>query len=114
MSVASRNSVFVGLGGQVAALDRITGVELWRTRIRSAGGQMTLVGDGRYLYAGIQGLVCCLDPATGSILWKNPLRGLGLGPVALWPMSAAAVDGAIPPLTSVKTRSGRPIGRPGP
>jgi len=98
MSIASRNSVFAAIAGQVVALDRATGAELWRTRLRLTGA-MSLVGDGSHLYASSQGQVCCLDPATGAILWRNPLRGLGVGPVALWaPVTGTASEDAMPAL----------------
>jgi outer membrane protein assembly factor BamB len=92
MSIASRNSVFAAIAGQVVALDRATGAELWRTRLRLSGG-VSLIGDG------------CLDPATGAILWRNPLRGLGVGPVALWaPITEAPRESGTPELTPPRRR----------
>ena len=96
MSVAARNCIFAGISGQVVALDRATGAELWRTRIH-ATGQMTLAGDDRYLYATGQGRISCLDPATGTVLWRNPLRGLGVGPVAVWTPGSIAAAPTPPP-----------------
>jgi outer membrane protein assembly factor BamB len=104
MSIASRNSVFAAIAGQVVALDRATGAELWRTRLRLSGG-VSLIGDGRHLYASSQGQICCLDPATGAILWRNPLRGLGVGPVALWaPITEAPRESGTPELTPPRRR----------
>jgi outer membrane protein assembly factor BamB len=78
----SPSVVFSGIKGHVVALDRATGAELWRTKLKGADF-VNLATDGVYLIAGTSGEVFCLDPATGSVLWRNPMKGLGFGVVSL-------------------------------
>ena len=75
--------VYVGLKAMVAALDRRTGAEVWRTPLKGGMGRatsfVTLHRDGDVLYAGVGGEVWALDPKSGAVLWHNPLKGLGYG-----------------------------------
>lgn len=73
--------VFIGVGGHVVALDPTTGVEIWRTRLKSSTFVTLSVSDDRIL-AGAGGELYCLDAGSGAILWHNKLKGLGLGIVA--------------------------------
>ena len=73
-----RDLVYVGIGGSVVALDRTTGSERWRTRLKR-NQLVMLTTDGERLYASVLGQAYCLDPTTGTVLWNNPLKGLGLG-----------------------------------
>jgi outer membrane protein assembly factor BamB len=82
MSGFNKHWIYLGIRGQVLALDRATGTEMWRTKVKS-GAVVNLASDDAFLYASAQGEVSCLDPGTGAILWKNPLSGLGLGLVSL-------------------------------
>ena len=77
-----RDFLFVGIKGHVMALDRATGTERWKTKLKG-GDFVHLVTDGQRLYATAQGEVFCLDGATGSVLWRNPLKGMGLGIASL-------------------------------
>jgi len=76
-------TVYVGLKATVAALDRRTGAEVWRTPLKGGMGRsssfVTLHRDDDILYAGIGGEVWALDPKSGAVLWHNPLKGLGYG-----------------------------------
>ena len=83
-----RDFLFVGIKGHAMALDRATGAERWKTKLRG-GDFVHLVTDGQRLYATTQGEVFCVDGATGSVLWRNPLKGMGLGLASL-----LAADGA--------------------
>lgn len=74
--------VLTGIKGHVIALDRTTGSELWRTKLKG-DNFVNLASDGVYIFAGTAGEVFCLDPETGALLWRNPLKGLGLGLVSL-------------------------------
>ena len=74
--------VLTGIKGHVIALDRSTGSELWRTKLKGADF-VNLVTDGTFIFAGTSGEVFCLDPASGSLLWRNPMKGLGFGLVSL-------------------------------
>lgn len=73
--------LFIGIGGHVVAIDRETGEELWRTKLRASNFVTLQTSHGR-LYAGAGGTLFRLDPATGHVLWENPLKGLGLGILA--------------------------------
>jgi outer membrane protein assembly factor BamB len=74
--------VLTGIKGHVVALDRTTGSELWRTKLKGADF-VNLVSDGSYIFAGTAGEVFCLDSTTGAVLWRNPMKGLGFGLVSL-------------------------------
>jgi outer membrane protein assembly factor BamB len=78
----SPSVIFTGIKGHVVALDRTTGSELWRTKLKGADF-VNLTSDGVHIIAGTGGEVFCLDPATGSLLWRNPMKGLGFGVVSL-------------------------------
>jgi outer membrane protein assembly factor BamB len=75
--------VYVGLKGIVVALDRRTGMEVWRTPLKGGVGRttsfVTLHRDEDILYAGVGGELFALDPKTGILLWHNPLKGFGYG-----------------------------------
>lgn len=74
--------IFLGISNSVVALDRSTGKEVWRTKLPSAGGFVTVLCDGRNIFAGSRGKFYCLD-MTGKLLWKNELPGLGYGIVSI-------------------------------
>jgi outer membrane protein assembly factor BamB len=74
--------VHTGIKGHVIALDRATGSERWRTKLRGADF-VNLASDGTFIFAGTSGEVFCLDPDTGALLWHNPMKGLGFGLVSL-------------------------------
>ena len=75
--------VYIGLKAMVAALDRRTGSEVWRTPLKGGVGRsnsfVTLHRDGDILYAGVGGEVWALDPKSGAVVWHNPLKGFGYG-----------------------------------
>ena len=73
-----RDMIYVGLSGAVVGLDRTTGSERWRTKLKG-NHLVVLMTDGERLYASTSGQAFCLDPTTGAILWRNPLKGLGYG-----------------------------------
>jgi len=83
-------AIFVGVHGDVVALDRATGQELWHTKL--AGGDFVNlpVAQDRII-ATTRGKVFCLDVATGHLLWRNDLPGLGLGLVSI-----ASASGSTP------------------
>ena len=82
MKDRDRKIVFVGVKGSAIGLDRESGREVWRTRLKGSDF-VNLVVDGGDLFATARGEVFCLDPASGRIRWKNPLRGLGWGLVTV-------------------------------
>ena len=79
--MAQTNLIFIGIAGTVAALDRSTGSEVWRSKLGGDFVNVTLQ-DGD-LYATAKGELFCLDPATGKIRWQNPLKKLGRGLITI-------------------------------
>lgn len=79
--------IIVGIAGSVVALDRGTGQEVWRTRLKGDFVNLALVDDA--LFATGSGELFCLDPATGQVRWNNPLKGLGRGLVTIATASAS-------------------------
>ena len=77
-----RDLIFVGIGGYAVALDRATGSEVWRTKLRG-GDFVNVAVDGRDLFATARGRLYCLDCSTGTIRWENELKGLGFGLVGI-------------------------------
>jgi len=75
-------SVFVGIKNCVVALDDRTGVERWRTALRSSD-HVSVLWDGEALLAAAGGEVWRLDPERGAVVWHNELKGLGRGLVSL-------------------------------
>jgi outer membrane protein assembly factor BamB len=76
--MSGSNIVFVGIGGSVAAFDRSTGAELWRTHLKGSDFVNVAI-SGEDIFATTKGSFFCLDWATGQIRWQNPLKGLGFG-----------------------------------
>jgi outer membrane protein assembly factor BamB len=74
--------IFVGTKGTVVALDRTTGAERWRTKLRGSDF-VNVVVDGDVVLASTKGEVHCLDAASGGVRWVNKLPGLGYGMVAI-------------------------------
>jgi len=76
------NSIFLGVHGEVVALDRATGQELWSTKL---GGSdfVNLLLDQDRIIATTKGEVFCVDAATGQLLWRNQLPGMGLGLIGI-------------------------------
>ena len=79
------------------AIDRATGAEIWRTKLRSSSF-VTIAVEADAIYAGANGELYCVDPATGSIRWHNKLKGLGMSIIAFGgsnvSTSAAAIKAA--------------------
>jgi outer membrane protein assembly factor BamB len=84
--------LYIGLGRHVVAIDRATGAEIWRCRLRSTS-YLTITVEPEAIYAGANGELYCIDPATGSIRWHNRLAGLGMSIVAFG-SSGATVNAA--------------------
>jgi outer membrane protein assembly factor BamB len=86
-----RDTIFVGIGGYAVAVDRATGSEVWRTKLRGSDFVNVAV-EGRDVFASTRGRLYCVDAATGTIKWENELKGLGLGLVGI--AGAGAVTAA--------------------
>ena len=74
--------IYIGICGDVLALDRSTGQELWRSDLKGSDFVNVVFHDGD-LFATAKGVLFCLDPATGQVRWKNNLRGLGHGLITI-------------------------------
>jgi len=85
--------LFIGLGGQVVALDRATGTEIWCRGLKSRT-YVTISFDGHSLFAGCGGELFCLDPATGELRWHNKLPGLGRGLISFGGATEPILAGA--------------------
>jgi outer membrane protein assembly factor BamB len=72
--------LFLGIKGHVVCLDKYTGEELWRTKLKTDWGQPTIVVYSEHLYAYLAGVLNCVNAEDGEVLWENGLKGLGSGP----------------------------------
>jgi outer membrane protein assembly factor BamB len=70
--------VFIGIKGSVIALNRVTGRQVWATRLKGADF-VNVVLQNEVLLASCCGEIFSLDPLTGDGLWHNPLKGFGRG-----------------------------------
>jgi outer membrane protein assembly factor BamB len=87
------SAIFVGIRGDVVALDRGTGQQLWKTGLKGADFVNVMLDNDRVI-AATKGEVFCLDAATGQLLWRNELPGGGWGLVTL--ATASGSSGAMP------------------
>ena len=92
--------VFLGVHGNVIAVDRATGQQLWSVHLKGSDFVNLLVDDVRVL-AATHGEVFCLHAESGQVLWHNPLPGQGWDIVTI-----ATVQGtsAISPALSVEKK----------
>jgi outer membrane protein assembly factor BamB len=74
--------VYVGIGGNVVALDEATGTEVWLAELRG-NDYVSVLWDGVALLASCDGEVWRLEPRTGAEIWHNGLKGLGRGLASL-------------------------------
>lgn len=81
MATKKLGPLYIGLGGHAVAIDRATGAEIWRTKLRTSS-YVTISVEPDAIYAGANGELFCLDLATGRIRWHNRLKGLGMSVVA--------------------------------
>ncbi len=81
--------LYVGINGEVLAIDVYHGKELWQTSLKSgffgskANEDVTLLVDRGVVFAGCHGNLFALDGESGKILWQNKLKGLGENDVSL-------------------------------
>jgi len=86
-------TIYIGVGGHVVAIDTTTGEELWRTKLKRSS-YVTILVRLDAVYGAASGELFCLDPATGTIRWQNRLPGLGVGVIAFGdslPVMASAI-----------------------
>lgn len=90
--MAEQGTLFIGIGGHVLAIDRATGAERWRCKVRF-DTLVTIAIERDAIYAGAAGELFCIDPATGTIRWRNQLTGLGIAAIAFGgPSSTVLID----------------------
>jgi outer membrane protein assembly factor BamB len=70
--------IYVGIAGQVLALDAVTGEIQWACKVASSN-VVNVVYESGILLAGVSGKLFRIDTTTGELLWTNKLRGMGLG-----------------------------------
>ena len=80
--MTSTRLLFIGIKGSAIAIDRASGQEVWRSKLKGSDFVNVVLEDGE-LFAAAHGELFCLDAATGSIRWHNPLKGLGWGLVTI-------------------------------
>jgi outer membrane protein assembly factor BamB len=94
--------VFIGIKGSVVALDRVTGRQVWATRLKGSDFVNVVLEDGAVL-SSCCGEIFCLDPLTGIMMWHNPLKGFGTG-LATIAMEHNPGDGNAPVLAEKRRR----------
>ena len=89
--------LFAGTHGWVAALEKFTGKEVWRTSLPKTGWSVvTLLHEDGVLFAATGGRVFALNPATGEIAWENGMSGLGSSHFCLATTRQSPNAGAMP------------------
>ncbi|MDT0593727.1 PQQ-binding-like beta-propeller repeat protein [Glaciecola petra] len=73
------DKIFLGIKGHVVCLDKLTGNELWRQKLKIDWGKPTIVVYSEELFVYLGGTFYCLSPETGVVKWENRLKGLGSG-----------------------------------
>lgn len=72
------DKLFLGINNHVVCLNKTTGKQLWKTKLRSSTiTNVYYEADNIFAYSG--GHLFCLAASSGTIVWENPLRGLGYG-----------------------------------
>jgi len=93
--------IFIGIYGDVIALDRATGQQLWKVDLKGMDFVNILLDQDRVI-AATKGEIFCLDAATGQLLWRNDLPGEGRGLVTI--ATASGSSGAMPPMREKQRR----------
>jgi outer membrane protein assembly factor BamB len=91
----SSSKVFLGVHGEVIALDRTTGQTVWRSKL-NGGDFVNLLLDQDRIIATTKGEAYCVDAATGQLLWHNNLPGVGWGLITIATASGSTSLGALP------------------
>ncbi|GHG00183.1 outer membrane protein assembly factor BamB family protein [Thalassotalea marina] len=71
-------NLYVGIKGHVVCIEKSSGNEIWRTKLKSADLTNVYYEDNN-VYAYAYGHLFCLSAANGEIIWENDLKGLGYG-----------------------------------
>lgn len=73
------DELFIGIKGYAVCINKKTGVEKWRTKLKNMATVTNICYDNDHVYAYATGHLFCLDLKTGGIKWENDLPGLGHG-----------------------------------
>jgi len=95
------SAIFIGIRGNVIALERGTGQQLWKAVLRGADFVNVMLDHDRVI-AATKGEVFCLDASTGQLLWRNELPGEGWGLVTI--ATASGSSGAMSPFREKQRR----------
>ncbi|WP_251359347.1 PQQ-binding-like beta-propeller repeat protein [Kangiella sp. TOML190] len=71
------NHVYIGMAGHITCIDKSTGNEVWRTKIKKGSSLTNLIREGNQIIAYSGGHLFALNALTGEIQWENELKGLG-------------------------------------
>ncbi|NVK21144.1 MAG: PQQ-binding-like beta-propeller repeat protein [Kangiellaceae bacterium] len=71
------NYIYIGMAGHIACIDKSTGNEIWRTKLKKGSSLTNLVREGNQVIAYSGGHLYALNALTGNIQWENELKGLG-------------------------------------
>ena len=72
------NNLYIGIKGTVVCLDKLSGNEIWSTKLK--GMSITnIFCEDKKIFAYTSGHLFCLDADFGKIQWKNTLSGYGYG-----------------------------------
>ncbi len=71
------NYVYIGMAGHVTCIDKSTGNEVWRTKLKKGSSLTNLVKEGNQIIAYSGGHLFSLNALTGDLQWENELKGLG-------------------------------------
>jgi outer membrane protein assembly factor BamB len=78
----SSSRIYLGIHGNVFAVDRSTGEEIWCCELKGSEFVNLLV-EGDVIFATSRGEAYAIDAASGTILWHNKLAGQGWGVVSI-------------------------------
>lgn len=70
--------IYIGMKGSVLAIEKMTGMELWRTHLKSSHF-VVVVLDGELIIAHTKGELFGIDARSGKVIWQNSLEGMGYG-----------------------------------
>jgi len=89
-SAAAGAVVFVGIGGNLVAMERAAGKVRWQTPL-VGNGTVLVSWEHDVLLAATRGEIFRLSSETGDILWRNKLPGFGHGLPSLWTIGPGEV-----------------------
>ena len=72
------DNLILGMKGHVICVNKNTGKERWRTKLRSAD-LTNIYCEADKVYAYANGHLYCLSVNNGKVEWQNDLKGLGYG-----------------------------------